>query len=102
MSRGNWGCSKKSPFYFVLPSYSEASLASLGTASLLTSFGTASPGRPLGLRLGATKKGARDASIPLCLPEARQCRGTPRFARGDKKVGSGATTGGLHKFLKQP
>jgi len=33
------GAVQKSPFYFVLPSDSEASLASLGTASLLTSFG---------------------------------------------------------------
>jgi hypothetical protein len=38
------GLFKKVPLYFVLPSDSEASLASLGTASLLTSFGTASPG----------------------------------------------------------
>ncbi len=38
-----WGCSKKAS-YFVVPSDSEASLASLGTASLLTSFGTASLG----------------------------------------------------------
>jgi|GEM_PF-6602875 len=43
------GCSKKSPYLvlpsnlsFVLPSDSEASLTSIGTASLLTSFGTAS------------------------------------------------------------
>ena len=35
--------------YFVLTSVSEASLASLGTASLLASLGTVSPGRrPLG------------------------------------------------------
>ena len=48
----------------------------------LTSFGTAAPGRPLGLRLGATKKGVR----------------------GDKKRGFGVTAGGLAQktFLIQP
>jgi hypothetical protein len=65
MSRGIEGCLKKSP-YLVLPSASRASLASLGTASPLTSFGKASrdfiprcvrAAGPLGLRLGATKKG---------------------------------------------
>ena len=43
------GAVQKGAPYFVLPSVSEASLASLGTASLLASLGTASPGRrPLG------------------------------------------------------
>jgi len=42
-------------------------------------------------RLGATKEGSGatahsclpEARSPFCLPEARKCRGTPRFARGD-------------------
>ncbi len=39
-----------------------------------------------------------------CLPEARKRRGTPRFARGDKKEGGlGVTAGAYAKtFLKQP
>jgi hypothetical protein len=41
ISLGIFEAVQKSPPYFVPPSDNEASLASLGTASLLTSFGTA-------------------------------------------------------------
>ena len=87
------GLCKKVPLYFVLPSASRASLASLGTASLSTSFGTTSRDviprsvsaeGPLVLRLGATKKGAR---------------GDKKGGSGRQKKGLGATTGGLAQIF---
>jgi len=59
-------CPAERPF-FVVPSDSEASLASLGTAS------------PRIVRDG----------VPGCPPEARKCRGTPRLRLGVTKKGSG-------------
>jgi hypothetical protein len=70
--------------YFVLPSVSEASLA-CARDGVLTSFGTASP--------------------PLCPPEARKRRGTPRLTpRGDeKKEARGDSRRACTKtFLVQP
>jgi len=70
-----------------MPSVSEASLASLGTASPLTSFQTAS----------------RDV-----FPRRASAEGPPRLTplvdknggvRGDKKVGSGRQQEGLHKNI---
>jgi hypothetical protein len=55
------------------PDCNEGPLASLGTASLLTSLGTASPGDPSAYASGR--------HFPPCHPEARKRRGTPRFAR---------------------
>jgi len=42
------------------------------------------------------------ARFPFCLPEARKCRGTPRFARGDIKGGVSGSHMGLAQILKQP
>jgi hypothetical protein len=73
---------KKSPYivppsahFFVLPRGSEASL---------TSFGMASPGRPLACARGDKKVGS-GRHFPLCHPEARKCRGTPRLCSGRQK-----------------
>ena len=78
------GLFKKSPYFvlssvlfIVLPSDSEASLTSFGTASLLTSFGTASL---------LTSFGMTPWDV---IPRHASAEGPPRFARDDKKVGSG-------------
>ncbi len=77
------------PPFLVLPSVSRASL---------TSFGTASLRRPLGLRLGATKKRARDDSphrvIPqhapfFVIPRHASAEGPLAYARGDREGSSG-------------
>jgi hypothetical protein len=88
---------KGPPKLFCRAPISEASLASLGTASLITSFGKASPGRPLACARG-DKKGAR-GDIFHCVLQRHVsaegplacARGDKRGARGDKKVGSGWT-----------
>ena len=93
--------------FFVLPSASRASLTSFGTAHRDVLPRRVSAEGPLACLLGATKKGLGATSHP-CFPEACQCRGTPRFARGDKKgvrgdkkKGFGATKKGVRGDKKE-
>ena len=90
------GAVQKGAPYFVLPSVSEASLASLVTASLLTSFGMAlHEETPRLTPRGDEKRGSGGQPIPV-FSRRVSAEGPPRFARGDKKEGGlGATAGGL-------
>jgi hypothetical protein len=76
--------------FIVLPSDSEAPLTSFGVTKKARDG--VSRGRPLGLRLGVTRKGEgaqvpRDPSLALGVTKKRARGDEKREARGDKKEG---------------